>query len=59
MRVVKIAAILLAGLPLVAASAYAQTAPTAPRPPPAIGETKDAHIKAEYLENKPYYYRFW
>jgi hypothetical protein len=54
MRVVKIATILLVGLPLMAASAYAQTTPTAPRTPPAIGETKDADIKAEYLEAIPY-----
>jgi len=54
MRVVKIAAILLAELPLAAASAYAQTTPTAPRSPPAIGGTQDADIEAEYLEAIPY-----
>ena len=54
MRLVKVVAFLLAGLPLAAASAYAQTTPTAPSAPPRIGETKDADIKAEYLEAIPY-----
>jgi hypothetical protein len=51
MRFTIVAAVLISAQPLVA-SAFAQSAP---RPaPPQIGETKDADIKAEYLEAIPY-----
>jgi hypothetical protein len=50
MRFLIIAAVWILALPL-AGGASAQTAP---RTPPAIGETKDADIKAEYLETIPY-----
>jgi hypothetical protein len=51
MRFLIVAAVLISGVPL-AVSAFAQTAQ---RPaPPQIGETKDADIKAEYLQSMPY-----
>jgi hypothetical protein len=46
MRFMIVAVVLTSALPL-AAGAFAQTAPK-------IGETKDADIKAEYLESIPY-----
>jgi hypothetical protein len=50
MRFMITTVVLLSALPLVG-SASAQNVP---RTPPTIGDTKDADIKAEYLEAIPY-----